>query len=31
MPLPAGFALDDAAAFVLTYGTTHHALLDRAR
>jgi NADPH2:quinone reductase len=30
MPLPPGFALDDAAAFVLTYGTTHHALLDRA-
>jgi NADPH2:quinone reductase len=30
LPLPGGFALDDAAAFVLTYGTTHHALLDRA-
>jgi NADPH2:quinone reductase len=30
LPLPPGFALDDAAAFVLTYGTTHHALLDRA-
>ena len=30
MPLPAGFAFDDASAFVLTYGTTHHALLDRA-
>ncbi|MEO5698523.1 MAG: NADPH:quinone oxidoreductase family protein [Burkholderiaceae bacterium] len=30
MPLPEGFAFDDAAAFVLTYGTTHHALLDRA-
>jgi NADPH:quinone reductase len=30
MPLPPGFALDDASAFVLTYGTTHHALLDRA-
>ena len=30
MPLPRGFAFDDAAAFVLTYGTTHHALLDRA-
>ena len=29
MPLPAGFALDDAAAFILTYGTTHHALVDR--
>ena len=31
MPLPAGFALEDAAAFILTYGTTHHALLDRAQ
>ena len=30
MPLPPGFAFDDAAAFVLTYATTHHALLDRA-
>ena len=30
MPLPEGFAFDDAAAFILTYGTTHHALLDRA-
>jgi NADPH2:quinone reductase len=30
MPLPPGFAFDDAAAFVLTYGTTHHALIDRA-
>jgi NADPH2:quinone reductase len=30
MPLPAGFAFDDAASFVLTYGTTHHALVDRA-
>ncbi|MFZ2650596.1 MAG: NADPH:quinone oxidoreductase family protein [Burkholderiaceae bacterium] len=30
LPLPEGFALDDAAAFVLTYGTTYHALLDRA-
>ena len=30
MPLPHGFAFDDAAAFILTYGTTHHALLDRA-
>jgi NADPH2:quinone reductase len=29
MPLPEGFAFDDAAAFILTYGTTHHALLDR--
>ena len=31
MSLPEGFAFDDAAAFVLTYGTTHHALLDRAQ
>ena len=30
MPLPAGFAFDDAAAFILTYATSHHALLDRA-
>jgi len=30
MPLPAGFPFDDAAAFILTYGTTHHALVDRA-
>ena len=26
---PQGFAFDDAAAFILIYGTTHHALLDR--
>ena len=31
MPLPPGFAFDDASAFVMTYGTTHHALLDRAQ
>ena len=30
MRLPEGFALDDAAAFLCTYGTTHHALMDRA-
>ena len=30
MPLPAGFALRDAAAFAFTYGTAHHALIDRA-
>ena len=30
MPLPSGFAFDDASAFILTYATTHHALLDRA-
>jgi NADPH2:quinone reductase len=29
MPLPPGFPFDDAAAFILTYGTTHHALVDR--
>ena len=31
MPLPSGFAFDDAAAFLCTYGTTHHALIDRAQ
>ncbi|HEY5322378.1 MAG TPA: NADPH:quinone oxidoreductase family protein [Caldimonas sp.] len=31
MPLPKGFAFDDASAFVMTYGTTHHALIDRAQ
>jgi NADPH2:quinone reductase len=31
MPLPAGFDLVDGAAFALTYGTSHHALLDRAQ
>ncbi len=31
MPLPPGFAFDDASAFVMTFGTTHHALLDRAQ
>ncbi|MBL8333966.1 MAG: NADPH:quinone oxidoreductase family protein [Rubrivivax sp.] len=30
LPLPPGFDLDDAAAFVLVYGTSHHALIDRA-
>jgi NADPH2:quinone reductase len=30
MPLPEGFALRDAAAFAFTYGTAHHALMDRA-
>jgi NADPH:quinone reductase len=30
LPLPAGFAFDDAAAFICTYATAHHALLDRA-
>ncbi|HEX6708058.1 MAG TPA: NADPH:quinone oxidoreductase family protein [Albitalea sp.] len=31
MPLPKGFAFEDAAAFICTYGTTHHALIDRAQ
>lgn len=30
MPLPEGFELEDAAAFICTYGTSHHALIDRA-
>ncbi len=30
LPLPPGFDLDDAAAFLCTYGTSHHALIDRA-
>jgi NADPH2:quinone reductase len=30
-PLPAGLPFDEASAFVLTYGTTHHALVDRAQ
>jgi NADPH2:quinone reductase len=29
MLLPAGFDLEDAAAFAFTYGTSHHALIDR--
>ena len=31
VPLAEGFAFDDAAAFILTYGTTHHALIGRAQ
>jgi NADPH2:quinone reductase len=31
LPLPPGFAFDDAAAFLCTYGTSHHALVDRAQ
>ena len=31
MPLPAGFTFDDGAAFILTYATTHHALVDRGQ
>jgi NADPH2:quinone reductase len=30
MPLPPGFAIEDGAAFAFTYGTSHHALMDRA-
>jgi NADPH2:quinone reductase len=30
LKLPPGFAIEDGAAFALTYGTTHHALIDRA-
>ena len=30
LKLPPGFALEDGAAFALTYGTSHHALIDRA-
>jgi NADPH2:quinone reductase len=30
LPLPAGFAIEDGAAFAFTYGTSHHALIDRA-
>jgi NADPH2:quinone reductase len=30
IPLPPGFKLEDAAAFAFTYGTSHHALIDRA-
>ena len=31
MPLPAGFAPVDAAAFIMTYATSHHALIDRGQ
>ena len=30
LELPPGFAVEDGAAFALTYGTSHHALVDRA-
>lgn len=30
MPLPPGFKFEDAAAFLCTYGTTYHGLMDRA-
>ncbi len=31
MPLPEAFPFVDAAAFIMTYGTSHHALVDRAQ
>lgn len=31
LPLPPGFAIEDGAAFAFTYGTSHHALVDRAQ
>ena len=31
MPLPEGFSHVDAAAFIMIYATSHHALLDRAQ
>lgn len=31
MPLPAGFPAVDAAAFIMTYATSHHALMDRGQ
>ena len=31
MPLPPGFAIEDGAAFAFTYGTSHHALIDRGQ
>lgn len=31
MPLPAGFPYVDAAAFIMIYATSHHALVDRAQ
>lgn len=31
MPLPDGFPFTDAAAFIMTYATSHHALADRAQ
>jgi len=30
MPLPEGFLFEDAAAFLMIYGTSYHALIDRA-
>ncbi len=31
LPLPTGFGAVDAAAFIMTYATSHHALVDRAQ
>jgi NADPH2:quinone reductase len=31
MPLPDGFSFVDAAAFIMTYATSHHALIDRGQ
>ena len=31
LPLPEGFSHTDAAAFIMTYATSHHALVDRAQ
>jgi NADPH2:quinone reductase len=31
IPLPPGFPAVDGAAFIMTYGTSHHALVDRAQ
>jgi NADPH2:quinone reductase len=31
LPLPPGFPLEHGAAFAFTYGTSHHALIDRGR
>jgi NADPH2:quinone reductase len=31
LPLPPGFAIRDGAAFAFTYGTSHHALMDRGQ
>lgn len=31
LPLPPGFDLEDGAAFAFTYGTSHHALVDRGQ
>jgi len=31
LPLPTGFPMADAAAFIMTYATSHHALVDRGQ